>query len=297
MSGSSLITSASDDDQYGREQQAPEAGWKSHRESGLGAKASSVRTGMEQEAQAMLEAAYQNGIRYYDSAPAYDGSELYYGHFWGRHPEWREHSFQTSKSANRDAESARKDLERTLSRMGRDHLGLWQIHDVRDASDIRKIEGPGGALNAFYQARETGTARGIGVTGHHDPSVLLHAVTNWDIDSVLLPVSPVETVIGGFIDRVIPAARERGIGVIGMKVLGAGAYISPDGGFSSGDLIRFALSQDVDLVISGCSNPGEAEFLARQEQAFRPMDEEEQSEMVEAVRPYAEELAYYRGVF
>ena len=264
---------------------------------GLGGEGVLRTYGREHEAQAMLEAAYQNGIRYYDSAPAYDGSEQYYGHFWGRHPEWKELSFQTSKSANRDAMGASRDLERTLSRMGRDHLGLWQIHDVRDNSDIRQIERPGGALSAFYHARETGTATGIGVTGHHDPSVLLHAVTNWDIDSVLLPVSPVETVIGGFIDRVIPAARERGIGVIGMKVLGAGAYISPEGGFSSGDLIRYALSQDVDLIISGCSTPGEAEFLARQEKVYTPMDEDDQVVMVEAVRPYAEELAYYRGVF
>ena len=76
------------------------------------------------------------------------------------------------------------DLNRTLTRMGRDRLGLWQIHDVRDTNDIRMLEEPGGALEAFYQARETGTVRGIGVTGHHDPSVLLHAVTHWDIDSV-----------------------------------------------------------------------------------------------------------------
>ncbi len=51
---------------------------------------------------------------------------------------------------------------RTLSRIGRDHLGLWQFHDVRDNADIRQIEEAGGALNAFYQARETGTARGMG---------------------------------------------------------------------------------------------------------------------------------------
>jgi aryl-alcohol dehydrogenase-like predicted oxidoreductase len=71
-------------------------------------------------------------------------------------------TFQTSKSAQRDAEGADRDLMRTLSRIGRDHLGLWQFHDVRDNADIRQIEEAGGALNAFYQARETGTARGMG---------------------------------------------------------------------------------------------------------------------------------------
>ncbi len=131
----------------------------------------------------MLSAAYEAGIRYDDSAPGYAGSEQYYGSFWAQHPDRKELTFQTSKSAQRSADGAWEDLKRTLTRMGRDHLGLWQVHDIRDTSDISFLEKPDGALHAFYRARETGTVRGIGVTGHHDPSVLLHAVTHWDIDA------------------------------------------------------------------------------------------------------------------
>ena len=252
--------------------------------------------GRDNEAQKMLEAAYENGIRYFDSAPAYADSERYYGRFWAQHPDWKTLTFQTSKSAQRDAKSALADLTRTLSRMGRDRLGLWQIHDIRNSNDIRRIEGSGGALKAFYHARETGTALGIGVTGHHDPAVLLHAVTHWDIDSVLLPVNPVESAIGGFLDRVIPAARERGIGVIGMKTMGAGNYILPEAGLLPEVLIRFALSQDVDLVIVGCSTPEEAQILTRTGKEHIPMEKEEQARIVGIVRPYADRLAYYRGV-
>ena len=145
-------------------------------------------------------------------------------------------------------------------------------------------------------AAETGTVRGIGVTGHHDPEVLLHAVTHWDIDSVLLPVNPVESAIGGFLDRVIPAARERGIGVIGMKTMGAGNYILPEAGLLPEVLIRFALSQDVDLVIVGCSTPEEARLLARMGKEHIPMEEEERDRITGIIRPYANRLAYYRGV-
>ncbi len=263
---------------------------------GLGGEGVLRTEGRRREALAMLTAAYDAGIRYYDSAPAYAGSERYYGHFWEQHPERKELTFQTSKSGRRNADGASDDLAGTINRMGRDHLGLWQIHDVRDNADIREIEEPGGALQAFYEARETGTVRGIGVTGHYDPSVLLHAVTHWDIDSVLLPVNPVEAAIGGFSDQVIPAARERGIGVVGMKCLGAGNYIHPESGLDPGTLIRFALSQDVDLVIVGCSTPDEARFLSRTGQEFVMMDEEEQTRLIETVRPYVDRLAYYRGV-
>ena len=248
------------------------------------------------EALVVLETAYEDGIRYYDTAPAYAGSERYLGQFWAQHPERKNLTFQTSKSAHRDAQNASADLTRSLSRLGRDRIDLWQIHDIRDRNDIHTIEGPRGALRAFYQARETGTARGIGVTGHYDPAVLLHAVENWDIDSVLLPVNPVETVTGGFLDKVIPVARDRGIGVIGMKIMGAGNYILPESGLLPTTLIRFALAQDVDLVIAGCSTPDEARLLARTGKDATPMEEEEQAVLVKTVRPFAERLAYYRGV-
>jgi predicted aldo/keto reductase-like oxidoreductase len=245
---------------------------------------------------AMLKAAYESGIRYYDSAPAYAGSEEYYGRYWAQNPSGRDATFQSSKSAQRDAAGAFEDLTNTLSHMGRDHLGLWQIHDVRSKNDIRQIEDPDGALHAFTSARETGMVKGIGVTGHYDPAILLHAVSEWDIDSVLLPINPIEGAIGGFDDKVIAAARERDIGVIGMKVLGAGNFIFPDAGLTPERLIRYALSQDVDIVIVGCSTPAEAQILARLGREHTPMDDAEQAEMVEAVQPYAERLAFYRGV-
>jgi predicted aldo/keto reductase-like oxidoreductase len=263
---------------------------------GLGGEGVLRTEGKEGKALTVLGAAYESGIRYFDTAPAYAGSEEYLGYYWRKNPEGKAATFQTSKSAQRDGKGAKEELARTLIRLGRDQLGLWQIHDVRDRDDIRRIERPGGALSAFHEARETGKTRGIGVTGHHDPAILLHAVTNWDVDSVLLPINPVESVIGGFIDRVIPAARDRGIGVIGMKVLGAGNYLFPDAGLTPESLIRFALSQDVDLVIVGCSTPEETRFLARMGKKSHLMEDEEQVRLVEAVRPYAERLAFYRGV-
>jgi aryl-alcohol dehydrogenase-like predicted oxidoreductase len=263
---------------------------------GLGGEGVLRTEGKNREAETMLSTAYEGGIRYFDSAPAYAGSEWYLGRFWKQHPGRIAGTFQTSKSAQRDRAGAVADLRRSLDRLGRDYLGLWQIHDVRTAEDIRRIGGPEGALQAFTDARDNGMVRGIGVTGHHDPAVLLHAVTHWDIDAVLLPVNPVEAVIGGFINRVMPAARERGIGVIGMKSLGAGNFIFPDAGISPDMLIRFALSQDTDMVIVGCSTPDEARQAARAGRDVVPMDDDEQARLIGAFMPYAERLAFYRGV-
>ena len=111
--------------------------------------------------------------------------------------------------------------------MGTDYLDLWQIHDVRTEEDFQTIAGPGGALEAFTQAKASGKIRFIGLTGHHDPEILTRAVKAWPIDSLLIPVNPIEGNLGGFLTSTIAAARAKGVTVIGMKVLGGSNYLIP----------------------------------------------------------------------
>jgi aryl-alcohol dehydrogenase-like predicted oxidoreductase len=110
--------------------------------------------GRTPEALAVIEEAADQGITYFDSARAYVGSEGYYGSFWAKHFDLRDKIFQTSKSASRDKEGARADLAHSLATMGLNYLDLWQIHDIRNGEDIDSIEGPGGALEAFIEAKE-----------------------------------------------------------------------------------------------------------------------------------------------
>ena len=142
------------------------------------------------QALAVIEEAAAEGITYFDSAKAYADSESYYGKFWMKNPTLRANIFQTSKSASRDKAGAESDLADTLKVLGLDKLDLWQIHDVRTWEDVERIEEPNGALEAFSNAKETGTARFIGVTCHHDPKVLEYCINNWPVDAVLLPINP-----------------------------------------------------------------------------------------------------------
>jgi len=248
------------------------------------------------DAVAVIEEAADQGIAYFDSAMAYAGSQKYYGSFWKKHSHLRDKIFQTSKSANRDKDGARDDLVHSLAAMGLRDLDLWQVHDIRTREDINMIESPGGALEAFIEAKETGLTRFIGVTGHHDPSVLEHAVVNWPVDAVLLPVNPVEAIIGGFLDSVLPAALDRGLAIIGMKVLGASHYIHEEAEIMPELLIRFALSQEITTAIVGCSTPREVQMLAQAGRDFEPMSEEEQKVLMDLFRHSARKLAFYRGV-
>jgi aryl-alcohol dehydrogenase-like predicted oxidoreductase len=263
---------------------------------GLGGEGVLRSFGREAEAVAVIEETALQGITYFDSARAYAGSEGYYGVFWSEHKALRQSIFQTSKSASRNKEGARGDLVRTLTATGQDRLDLWQIHDVRTRSDLEMIEGPGGALEAFVEAKDAGLVSFIGVTGHHDPEVLLHAITSWPVDAVLMPVNPVEAILGGFLDNVMDAAKDRGLAVIGMKVLGASNYIFPKDGVAPELLIRFALSKDITTAIVGCSSPKEVQALARVGREFQPLSPDEEKKLVDLFRPHARRLAFYRKV-
>jgi len=246
------------------------------------------------DAVSVIKEAASQGITYFDSARAYAGSEGYYGEFWREHLSMRSGIFQTSKSAARSKDEARRELDQTLTNMRLSHLDLWQIHDIRTREDIERIEGPNGALEAFVEARDAGLVRFVGVTGHYDPEILLHAVKNWPVDAVLLPVNPAEAVLGGFLDEVMAAASERGQAIIGMKVLGGSHYISTEAGITPELLIRFALSKGVTVAIVGCSSPREVQALARVGREFKPLTPEEETRLVNEFRPRARRLAFYR---
>lgn len=257
---------------------------------GLGGEGVLRTRGRDAEATAVIRAAITAGIGYFDCARAYDGSEEYHGAVWGSDVAARGHAFICSKSASRSAAGARRDLKTTLANMRVSRLDLWQIHDVRTDDDLLAITRPGGALEAFIEARDAGVVSNIGVTGHHDPVVLLRAVQELPVSTVLLPVNVVEGVLGGFMDRVLPEAHQRGISVIGMKVLGGGMFTRA--GLSAETLLRWALRSAADVLIIGCSSP--AEVTANVATAA-PLTDDEARVLEERVRRDARKLAYYRG--
>lgn len=182
---------------------------------GLGGEGILRTYGREKEAYGLINRAIDLGINYFESARAYSGSEAYYGLAL---KERRNDIFLTSKSHARDKTGALGHLKQTLINMNTDHLDLWQVHDVRTREDIAQIFGPGGAIEAFAEAKEKGRTRFVGVTGHHDPLILRSCIDRFDFDTVLLPVNAAEPAFDNFMDLVLPLAGEKGMGIIGMKV-------------------------------------------------------------------------------
>jgi hypothetical protein len=122
----------------------------------------------EREATALIQRALELGVTYFESARAYSGSESYLGAALGAE---REKIFLTSKSAERTRAGALRDLETTLRNFRTEYVDLWQVHDLREEAEWEALKAPGGALEAFEEARSAGKVRFIGITGHHHPGV------------------------------------------------------------------------------------------------------------------------------
>jgi len=258
---------------------------------GLGGEGVLRTFGQEDEAYHLINRALDLGINYFESARAYSGSEAYYGLAL---KERRNDIFLTSKSHARDRQGALEHLTETLRNMKTDHLDLWQVHDVRTEEDIEEIFGTNGAIEAFALAKEKGLTRFIGVTGHQDPFVLKKCLDLFDFDTVLMPVNPAEPSYKSFIGNVLPLARERRMGVIGMKVYFRGLAARLAQAASLEQFYRFALSHDIDTAVIGCDTLAHVEENTGFAAMFSPLDRQAEESLVALLQPYARRLMYYK---
>lgn len=178
--------------------------------------------------------------------------------------------------------------------MKTDYLDLWQIHDVRTEEEMEEIFGPFGALEAFVEAKDKGVVRFIGVTGHHDPLITKQCLQQFDFDTVLVPVNPAELAYKSYLNEVIPAANNKGMGIVGMKTYFRGLAPQLPGFETIEPFFRFALSQPITTAVIGCNNVGQLEENVRLAEFFSPMTENEAQELITKVSPYARELMYYK---
>jgi len=257
---------------------------------GLGGEGVLRTFGQNKAARSVILEALEEGITYLESARAYDDSEVYYGRSLGP---WRDKVFLASKAHDRTARGAEQMLQTTLANLQTDRLDLWQVHDVRTDSDLARIFGPGGAIEAFDRAKRDGRVRFVGITGHHDPQILLKAFDLYPFDTVLLPVNPAEPAWRSFVQSVVPEAHRRGLGIIGMKVLCRGFGLQVPGCHEAAGWIRYALGHEVSTLVIGCDDPTQVTANAAAARQA-PLSAVERQELERLVAPYARRLMYYK---
>jgi predicted aldo/keto reductase-like oxidoreductase len=256
---------------------------------GLGGEGILRTYGETKAAARVIHRALDQGVNYCDTAPAYAGSMDYYGAALG---ERRRHVFLASKTHLRTRDASLKLLDESLKRLRTDHLDLWQLHDLRTQDDLCEIFGKGGALEALIQARTEGRVRFLGLTGHHDPQILLDAMKRFAFDTVLVALNAADVHRASFVKSVLPEARRQGMAVIGMKTCAQGALL---GTLSMDEAVGYVLSlQGVSHVIIGCKTETEVDDNARIAREFKPFNDATMWNLEAKTEPGHRTFAYYK---
>ena len=237
----------------------------------------------------MIERALELGVDYFDTAPAYAASMDYLGSVIPPH---RDRIFLACKTADRTRDGSMRVLDDVLRRLRVNSLDWWQLHDIRTMREVDRIFGADGAIHALGEAHRQGIVKHLGLTGHQDPDVLLEAMRRFAFDTVLLPLNPADVHRLSFIESVLPAAVERGMGVIAMKVYGGGPLVRNG---SAELLLRYVLSlPGVSTAIIGCRTPDEVTENARMAMGFEVMAATERQNL-ESAYGSGDWLPYKRG--
>ena len=160
----------------------------------------------------LLQAAYDGGIRYFDTANAYTDSEEKIGLALR---DVRDDIVLSTKSADRTKEGVIKHIELSLQRMKTDYIDLFQFHNVPEMPDPND---PNGAYAGAMEAKHRGWIRHIGFSSHR-VNVAEECIASGYFETCQFPFSYISS------ERDLALAvkcKDKGMGYIAMKGLAGG---------------------------------------------------------------------------
>jgi aryl-alcohol dehydrogenase-like predicted oxidoreductase len=176
------------------------------------------------EADRYVGEAVDRGVNYFDVAPSYGNAQERLGPAL---KPYRDDVFLACKTGRRDAVGAAEELENSLRLMQTDHFDLYQLHAITSDEDVLQAFGPGGAMEAFLNARAEGKVRYLGFSAHSVHAALA-AMDQYDFDSLLFPFNYVTYEQAGFGPQVMEAAERKGVARLALKGMARGPWRDGD---------------------------------------------------------------------
>lgn len=190
---------------------------------------------MERNAWGVLDAAFDGGVRYFDTARSYGRAEAFLaswlerrglrpgevtvGSKWGYTytANWRVDA-DVAEVKDLSAATLRRQLAESRALLG-SHLGLYQIHSATPESGVLE---DGEVLEELARLREEGTAIGISVTGPQQAETIRRALEAGNFDTAQATWNLLERSAG----PALAEAHAAGLGVIVKEVLANGRLTS-----------------------------------------------------------------------
>lgn len=204
----------------------------------------------------MFKLGYDNGVTFWDSADQY-----------GSHPHMRE-ALKTvprdkvvilTKTHATTEQEMRSDLDRFRREIGTDYLDIMLLHCMTESDWPERKKA---AMNVISEAREKGIVRTHGVSCHSLGALKAAAASDW-VQVDLARINPAGAAMDADPETVLGVLREmkaKGKGIIGMKVLGAGALAG-----KADEAFQWNMAQEcVDCFTLGMTSEGQFQSTLKQ---------------------------------
>ena len=166
----------------------------------------------KEDAAYLVRKAYENGVNFFDTARVYTDSEEKLGYATSS---FRDKIYIATKTAAKNGEDLKKDLETSLSLLKTDYIDIYQFHNP----PFCPKPGDGtGLYEAMLEAKKDGKIRHIGITNHR-LGVAKEAIESGLYETLQFPFSYIS---GEKEMELLSMCRERGMGFIAMKGLAGG---------------------------------------------------------------------------
>ncbi|MFZ2287465.1 MAG: aldo/keto reductase [Bacteroidales bacterium] len=274
----------------------------------LGGQASIEVPGREDVSLDIINRAIDLGINYIDTAAAYGRqtatvsradamgtSERNLGQVLKYR---RKEVFLASKTHDRTYDGSMRLLEKSLRQLNTDHLDLWQIHNVRmsEMETLDRITGDDGVLKAMIKARDEKIIRFIGFTGHEGPDVLNALLERFPFDNVLVAINAADKHHDPFIEKFLPNAVKKGMGIVGMKIPARDRIFSNGGIISMKEAMEYVMTLPVSTIIVGIDRIAELEENIKIAKEFKPLTPDEMLAIEAKTKPHYRDLLFFKNL-
>jgi len=259
----------------------------------LGGQATIEQPDTDAESEAIINRAIDLGVNYIDTAAAYGGgiSQVYIGRVMATR---RDEVFLATKTHRRSYDESMQLLEQSLESLQTDHLDLWQLHNLTRTEQLDQVFADDGAIHALQKAREEGTVKFLGLTGHANPDLLMEFMRRFDFDTILMALNPADKYHRPFMDRLLPEANRKQMGVIAMKIPARGRIFREGGLTSMPEALRWTMSQPISTVIVGCDDVAQLEENISVASSFQPLNSSQMASIEAKVAGYPLEASFFK---
>lgn len=210
----------------------------------------------------------------------------------------RKEVFLASKTHDRTYDGSMRLLEKSLKQLNTDHLDLWQIHNVKmsEMETLDRITGDDGVLKAMIKARDEKMIRFIGFSGHEGPDVLNALNERFPFDNVLVAINAADKHHDPFIEKFLPNAVAREMGIVGMKIPARDRIFANGGIITMKEAMDYVLTLPVSTIIVGIDKIAELEENINIAKEFRPLTADEMLAIEAKTKPHYRDLLFFKNL-